>query len=182
MKDMKLYNYIVKKYSKVKRVKTPGFGFIKESYFKLFKGIKTVYLLNYVPYNTSEAKKFLEEKFNCDYSIGKHHESRYTKFWQSYIMPTKFNFDYRLATLSNEICSQQITRSEALEELKKSPFANLDVEKERSFICKKLGISEQEFESFMKMKPLTYKDFPNNESLINFVFKMYRLIFPNKRL
>lgn len=182
MKDMKLYNHIVRKYGNVKRVKTPGFGFMTEAYFKIFKGIKTIYLLNYVPFNTAEAKKILEEKFNCDYSIGKHHESRYTKVWQSYIMPEKFNFDYRKATLSNEICSKQITRNEALEELKKSPYANLDVQKEIGFVCKKLGISEEEFDSIMKMKPLTYKDFPNNERLINFVFKIYRLIFPNKRL
>lgn len=182
MKDMKLYNHVVKKYGTVKREKTPVFGVFTETYYKLMKGIKSVYLLNYVPYNPQEAKQLLEEKFGCDYSIGKHHESRYTRFWQSYIMPTKYGFDYRKATLSNQICSGQTTREIALKALETSPFETLDVEKERAYICKKLGISEEEFAQLMQMKPLTYKDFPNGEKWINFIFSVYRLLFPNKRL
>ena len=182
MKDTKLYNHIVRTYGTIKRKKIPVFGISQETYYKLVKGIKSVYLLNYVPYNPSEAKRFLETEFGCDYSIGKHHESRYTRFWQSYIMPTKYNFDYRKATLSNQICSNQTTRENALIKLQESPYVGLDIEKERAYICKKLGISIEEFETIMKAKPLTYKDFPNGEKWINFTFKVYKFLFPNKRL
>jgi N-acetyl sugar amidotransferase len=182
MKDMKLYNYIVKTFGSVKREKTPVFGIRHETYYKLVKGIKTVYLLNYVPYNITQAKQLLEKEFGCNYSIGKHHESRYTRFWQTYIMPVKYNFDYRKATLSNQICSNQTTREIALSQLPESPYAGIEIEKERAFICKKLGISIDQFESFMAMKPLTYKDFPNDEKWINFIFRIYKFMFPNKRL
>ena len=182
MKDMKLYNHIVKTYGTVKRKKTPVFGVRQETYYKLVKGIKSVYLLNYIPYNPEEAKRFLEEKFGCNYSIGKHHESRYTRFWQSYLMPTKYHFDYRKATLSNQICSGQTTRPEALKKLEDLPYLGLDVDKECEYICKKLGISEQEAIEIMKAKPLTYKSFPNGEKWINFTFKVYKFLFPNKRL
>lgn len=182
MKDMRLYNHIVKKYGTVHRKDIPGFGVCTETYYKLIKGIKTVYLLNYVPYDPEEAKTFLEKEFGCNYSIGKHHESRYTQFWQSYIMPVKYGFDYRKATLSNIICSGQITRDEAVDILKASPYEGIDIPKEKEYICKKLGITEAEFEQCMNSKPLTYKDFPNNERLINFIYGLYRKLFPNKRL
>jgi N-acetyl sugar amidotransferase len=182
MKDMKLYNHIVKTFGTKKTKKTPVFGIRQETYYKLVKGIKTVYLLNYVPYRQEEVQHLLEKEFGCDYSIGKHHESRYTRFWQSYIMPVKYNFDYRKATLSNHICSNQTTREKALEILNESPYAGLDVDSERQYVCKKLGISNEEFGEIMNKKPLTYKDFPNGEKRINFTFKVYKFLFPNKRL
>lgn len=182
MKDMKLYKHIVNKFSKVPLKLTPVFGVWQETYYKVFKGIKMVYVLNYIPYNTKEASAMLTEKYGCDYSIGKHHESRYTKFWQSYIMPLKYNFDYRKATLSNQICSNQLSREDALKILQNASFNADEIEKEKLYICKKLGISSEEFEQYMQAKPLTYKDFPNSEKWINFIFKAYRLLFPFKRL
>jgi hypothetical protein len=59
---------------------------------------------------------------------GKHHESRFTKFVQSYLLPKKFNLDYRKATLSSQICTGDITREKALEALKAPLYNEEDVE------------------------------------------------------
>lgn len=180
MKDMKLYRYIVRKFSKVKRKKIPGFGLWKEFYYKMIKGIKTCYPLNFIDYNKDEARLLLEKELGCKFPERKHHESRYTSFWQSYIMPVKYGFDYRLATFSTQICSNQITRDEALEQLKSLPYNPETVGREKNFICKKLQISSEEFDSILKQPPLTYKDFPNSKKRITFVYNVYRYLFPKK--
>jgi N-acetyl sugar amidotransferase len=180
MKDMKLYRHIVRKFSKVARKKTPGFGLWKEFYYKMIRGIKTYYPLNFIPYNHDEAHLILEKELGCKFPDRKHHESRYTSFWQSYIMPVKYGFDYRLATFSTQICSGQITREEALYRLKSLPYNPDTIEQEKQFICKKLQISTEEFDAILHQKPFTYKDFPNSKKHINFVYGVYRFLFPKK--
>jgi N-acetyl sugar amidotransferase len=182
MKDMKLYRYIVKKFSAVELQTIPTFPVYKETYYKLVKGIRTIYLLNYFPYNKDQAQAFLEAEFDCKYTGGKHHESRYTSFWQGYIMPTKYQFDYRLATLSTQICAGQITREAALETLRKPVFEPEKVALEKQYICKKLGITLEEFDQFMQSPPLTYKQFPNSEKRLLFIFSIYKWLFPKKRI
>lgn len=180
MKDMKLYCYIMRTFSKVKRKKTPDFGLWKEFKYKMLKGIKTYYPLNFINYNKDEARLLLEKELGCNFPVRKHHESRYTRFWQSYIMPVKYGFDYRRATFSTQICSGQITREEALEELKNLPYDPDTIENEKAFICKKLQISTTEFNQILRKKPLTYTDFPNSKKSIKFVYRTYRFLFPKK--
>lgn len=181
-KDMKLYNHIVKKYGAIKRKTIPAIGLLGEGYYKFAKGIKTIYILNYIPYNKDEAKAFMEKELGWQYYGGKHYESRFTGFWQSYMLPIKWNIDYRKATLSTQICAGHMTREKALEILKELPYDPAKVEEDKAYICKKLGITVDEFESIMAQPPLTYKAFPNQEKRIDFIHKTYRKLFPNKRL
>jgi N-acetyl sugar amidotransferase len=181
MKDMKLYNHIVRKYATRRRKHTIAFGLMDETYYKLVKKIKSIYILNYIPYNKDEAKALLENELGWKYYGGKHHESRFTGLWQSYILPVKHNIDYRKATFSTQICSGQMTRDEALKELVKLPYDESKIETDIQFFCKKLGISREEFSEIMKKEPKTYKSFPNQETMIKFVHKMYQKIFPKKR-
>ncbi|MNU81219.1 hypothetical protein D3C71_708760 [compost metagenome] len=180
MKDMKLYRHIVRTFSKVQRKKTPDFGLWKEFNYKMIKGIKTYYPLNFINYNKDEARLLLEKELGCQFPTRKHHESRYTSFWQSYIMPVKHGFDYRLATFSTQICSGQITRKEALIHLQSLPYNPETIETEKAFICKKLQISPEEFDQILQKKPLTHKDFPNSKKAIKFVYRTYRFLFPKK--
>ena len=69
------------------RIKSfPLFGYKNEMYYKLIKRVKIVYVLNYVPYSKKNAMKVLEEELNWKYYGGKHYESKYTAFVQSYIL------------------------------------------------------------------------------------------------
>lgn len=181
MKDMKLYNHIVRKYSTRPRKHTIAFGLMDETYYKLVKKIKSIYILNYIQYNKDEAKAFLEKELGWKYYGGKHHESRFTGLWQSYMLPVKHNIDYRKATFSTQICSGHLTRDEALKELLKLPYDESKIESDIQFFCKKLGISREEFGEIMQKEPKTYKSFPNQEKSIKFVHKMYQKIFPKKR-
>ncbi|HNW96937.1 MAG TPA: N-acetyl sugar amidotransferase [Bacteroidales bacterium] len=175
-KDIKYIKAIQKRFGTVKLKKIPTFGFQKEMYYKIIKGIKIIYPLNYVPYNKSEAIKILENELNWQNYGGKHHESLYTKFVQSYILPEKFGIDYRLATFSTQICSGHITRDYALNELKESPYNSQIVEEEKKYICKKFSISLEEFDDIMKLKPKSYKDYPNDKRKLEFIYKVYRKV------
>ena len=50
-KDLKLLKSIHKKFGKMKMKSFPKFDYKREIFYKFFKGIKIVYLLNYVPYD-----------------------------------------------------------------------------------------------------------------------------------
>ncbi|MBU3658436.1 MAG: N-acetyl sugar amidotransferase [Flavobacteriales bacterium] len=176
-KDIKLYKHIVRKYGKVRNKKVPYIGLWQEFYFKFIKRIKTFYPLNLVEYDKNKAREFLAEEFGWKDYGGKHHESKITGFWQGYVMPSKYNMDYRRATYASQIVNKQITREEALLMLKEKSFDLEKVEQDKSFIAKKFGISVEELNKILSEPPKTYKDFPNQKKIIDFVHKTYRMIF-----
>ncbi len=176
-KDLKYLNSIHKKFGKVKLKDFPAFGFIQETYYKLFKKIKILYPLNLVPYNKKEAVKILEDKLAWENYGGKHHESIYTKFIQSYYLPVKFNIDYRKATYSTQICAGEIIRDDALAILKIPPYNSLELEKDKEYLSKKLAINIVELDSILNLPPKTYKDYPNDEKRLEFIYKMYFLLY-----
>lgn len=173
-KDVKYLKAIQKQFG-TKKLKTfPTFGFLSEMYYKFIKGIKIVYLLNYVPFAKREAVSLLEKELDWKYYGGKHYESKYTGFVQSYILPEKFNIDYRRATFSTQICAGEITREYALDELTKKSFDPIKAEEEKVYLSKKLGISLEEFNAIMSLPPKTHRDYPNDKKKLEFIYKTYR--------
>jgi len=181
-KDLTYFNHIQKKFGKLKLKKFPTFGFLSEMYYKLFKGVKMVYLLNYVPFEKSEAMELLEKELNWKYYGGKHYESKYTGFIQSYYLFKKFGIDYRRATFSSQICVGAVSREEALEVLKSKPYIEEKAEEEKRYIAKKLGLSIEEFESIIQLPPKLYRDYPNDEKRLSFIYDTYRKIFKKEKL
>tara|TARA_B100000963_G_scaffold59456_1_gene47474 strand:- start:4219 stop:5334 length:1116 start_codon:yes stop_codon:yes gene_type:complete len=177
LKDERLYRSIVRKYSKMKLKKVPVVGLRGEIYYKFIKGIKTVYPLNFVEYNKDEAREFLKNELGWQNYGGKHHESRITGFWQSYVMPTKYNMDYRRATLSSQIVFGQINRDEAVEKLKKLSYNPEKIKNDKEYIAKKYGISIKELDKYLKLRPKTYKDFENSRKKIEWFYSLYRKFF-----
>ena len=97
-------------------------------------------------------------------------------------MPVKYNMDYRKATLSSQIAAGISTREEALEALKILPYNPSNIQADKEFIAKKYNISVVDLDYYLSLPPKTYKDFPNNKNLIDFIMKLYVKLFPNKRL
>ena len=176
-KDMRYLKSIHNQFGKRPLKNFPSFGLLKESWYKFFRGIRMIYLLNYINFSKTEAKEILKTELTWEYYGGKHHESRYTKFVQSYLLPVKFNLDYRKATLSSQICAGGICRTKALELLEKPAYNPEEVEKEKKFVAKKLDISLDELEEIIRQPPKTYRDYPNNEKKLEFFYRLYRKIF-----
>ena len=176
-KDMTYFKHIQKSFGTKKIRKFPFFGWKEELYYKLIKGINIVYILNYVDYNKEDAMRILQEELGWRYYGGKHYESKYTGFVQSYIMPEKFNMDYRRATLATQICTNEVTRESALQELTHKPYDNQKTQEEKEYVCKKLGISVEEFDNIMNKPAKIYRDYPNAESKLEFIYKIYRKLY-----
>ena len=176
-KDLRLLKSIQKKFGKNSLKSFPVFDYKREIYYKFISGIRQIYLLNYLPYNKKDAIKALENEVNWKNYGGKHHESVYTRFAQSYFQPVKFNLDYRRATFSCQICTGEITREYALEELRKKPYDPEKIEAEKEYIAKKLGITSKEFEEIIQLPPKSYKDYPNNEKKLKFLYGVYKRYF-----
>ena len=127
------------------------------------KRIKRIPLLNYMTYVKKDAMRVLEKELGWKYYGGKHYESIYTRFLQGYILPRKFNIDKRRAHLSTLICSGQITREEALEEMKHDPYPTEEMmKKDKEYVLKKLELTEGEFEKIMSLPLNTVKDYSSN--------------------
>src|SRR5262249_29890026 len=106
---------------------------------------------------------------------GKHYESIFTKFYQAYILPEKFKIDKRKAHLSTLICSGQITKQEALEELEQPLYPADQLKADKEYVLKKLGLTEREFDVIMKLPPRSHAEFKTDkhlkESYMNFLRK-----------
>lgn len=130
-------------------------------YYPFVKGMKVVRPLNLLPYNKQDALKYLKEQVGYKDYGRKHGESRFTKFFQNYYLPVKFNIDKRRAHLSSQILSDELTRSQAVEILQQSLYDDLELREDKLFIAKKLGISLEELDNLIAGPQHCYSDYPN---------------------
>lgn len=145
----------------------PHLGYwILNYYYRQVKRIRQVSVLDYIDYNKLEAIRVLTDVLGWRPYGGKHYESIYTRFFQGYILPTKFGIDKRRAHLSTLIMSGQITRDAALAEVRQPPYAGYMQEEDMDYVLKKLGFSEEEFRQIMALPIRIYHDYPNSLPLV----------------
>lgn len=175
--DLKHILGIHRKFGK-KRLKTyPKMSFFMHRiYWPYIKKMKVVRPLNLIDFDKNKAIKFLEENYGWRYYGGKHHESKWTKFFQAHYLPEKFGFDKRKAHLSSMITSKQITREEALEELSQPLYKESELVQDKRYIARKLGISDEEFNALLVLPNKDYNDYPNQVSLLN-TLRNFKRIF-----
>jgi N-acetyl sugar amidotransferase len=154
------YIRTVQKRFGTKRLTTyPHTPFVK--LLRLRRAQEWTHILNYVDYHKQAAKEVLKSEVGwVDYG-GKHNESIYTRFYQGYILPRKFGFDKRKAHFSSLICSGQTTREQALLELEKPPYPLEEQEADKTYVIKKLQLTEREFEQIMEKPRMRYADYPS---------------------
>jgi N-acetyl sugar amidotransferase len=166
-KDSRLIKGIHKQFGRVKLRSYPHLSIADFAYYLMFLGIRWIPILNYVPYSKNDAKRLLCEELGWRDYGGKHYESRFTVFEHGYWLPQKFNIDMRRAYFSAQIMSNQMTRDQALAELKSPPAPSEQMGEDFEFVMKKLSLTGREFEDIMKAPPKTYADYPNNAALWN---------------
>ena len=148
-----------------------------KKYHQLIRGVHTHSILDYADYDKASVKRLISDELGWRDYGGKHYESIFTRFYQGYILPTKFGIDKRKAHLSNLIFSGQITRQEALAELAKPIYDPDQLEADYTFVLKKLGLTEQEFAELMSRPPRPHSDFAREQS----VYKRFPGLAPLRR-
>lgn len=174
-KDSKLIKAIHDKFGKVKMKTYPRLTTFDYIQYLLLRGIRWVPILNYIPYVKSDAKKILIDELSWRDYGGKHYESIFTRFFHAYYLPNKFEYDLRKTYLAALICSGQITRDEALEELKNPPAKEEMLVNDKEYVMKKLGLSTEEFESIMNGSKKTFDEYPNSDKLWKSFSKMIKI-------
>lgn len=152
---------IQKQFGSAKLKSYPHVSFNRKIYFDLIKKMQTVMPLNYLDYNKEEAKKIITEELGWRDYGGKHFESIITRFYQGYILPEKFGVDKRKAHLSTLIASGQLSRNEALEELKEPIYNAKMLAEDKEFVLKKFGFSEAEFDAIMNAPIKEHPEYPS---------------------
>ena len=68
-------------------------------------------------------------------------------------------------------------RKDALKELNEKPYTQEKINIEIDYISKKLGIEKNEFLDIFNSPAKSYKDYPNDEIKLKFIYSVYRKIF-----
>lgn len=136
-------------------------------YYRFFKGVKVVRPLNFMKYIKDEAMQELVDKFGWQRYAHKHYESRFTRFYEGYWLPTKFGFDKRRAHFSSLILTMQMTRDEALLKISKKAYDEETIQQDFEYIATKLGLEVSELRALMNGKNKTYKDYKSKMNIIN---------------
>lgn len=176
--DIRNIKAIHNAYGTVKRNTFPVFGLLSYLHMVYLSSIETVEILNHLDYNREEAISILEKEVGFKRYGAKHHESTFTKFYQAYILPRKFSIDKRRAHLSTQICSGQITREQAMQIMKQPPVDEDEAEWDKSYVLKKLGLSEMDFADLMNAPRREHSDFKNSLKLYYFLRKMKNHFIP----
>lgn len=130
--------------------------------YTLVGGMRLAKPLDLVPYNKADAMRTLEREFGWQYYGGKHFESRWTRYFQGWWLPTRFGFDKRLAHLSSLILSGQITRDQALDELAGAPYTEPMMRDDLELILRKLKFSADEWAGLMELPLHGHDEFPTS--------------------
>lgn len=132
--------------------------------------------LNMISYTKDMAMEDLKREFDWQYYGGKHYESIFTKFYQAYILPTKFNVDKRKVHLSALIRNGEITRAEATEALKEALYAPEELRRDKEYVLKKLDFTEAEFDRMMQEPPHSHDEYGTENDRIDRLFKIARFV------
>lgn len=166
------------KFGSVKIKSFPSMTKLQRLFFLKTTSFEDVKILNEINYNKTEAMKTLEKEFDWQYYGGKHYESVFTKFYQAFILPTKFNIDKRKTHTSCQIRNEEVTRDEALEELKQPLYTEFDLRNDKSYVLKKLGFKDDEFDVIMQEKPKAHTFYKTDKNrLYRQIYRMVKSIF-----
>jgi N-acetyl sugar amidotransferase len=157
---------IVKRFSKTSIKTFPLFTTLDFIYYKYIKNIMWSSFLDYMNYQKSEALKILGGDYGYKPYPYKHYESIFTRFYQGYILPNKFNIDKRLVHLSTLILTEQISRDDAIDCLKSIPYPSLiDQENDIVYFLKKMRWSSEELEAFLIRHGVSHDSYPTERPL-----------------
>lgn len=165
--------------------KLKSFPIIDVLVYKVFHhqvlGMKVFKPLNLVPYIKKEAEKLLQDKYGWQPFQHKHHESRFTRFYEDYWMPRKFGYEKRRAHFSSLIMTGQMTREQALERISRPELSDEFMKNEFKYVANKLGLTEEELQQIFEQPNKSYRDYKNKLWLIQLGAKLINLLGIERR-
>lgn len=144
-------------------------------------GMKVIKPLNHVKFLKADAEKLLADKYGWQPFKHKHHESRFTRFYEDYWMPRKFGYEKRKAHFSSLIMTGQMSRAEALERLKSPEVDEGTMALEFDFVAHKLGLTVAELQSLFEGQNKSFQDYKSKYKVFSAGAKILNLIGLERR-
>lgn len=151
-------------------------------YYNYVLGMNVFKPLNFVPFIKTEAEKLLEEKFGWERFQHKHHESRFTRFYEDYWLPRKFGYEKRRAHFSSLILTGQMTRDEALNRISRPEMSEDFLIQEFEYVASKLDLTKQELQTIFKGENKTYRNYRNKKWIFDLGTRALRAMGIERRL
>jgi len=181
--DKRLFKDIHKQFGERKLETFPLLDIFRyKVFYQYVLGMKVVKPLNLYPYNKEDAENTLAEFCGWESFKHKHHESRFTRFYEDYWMPRKFGYEKRRAHFSSLIMTSQMSRDEALNRLKTSELDKDFLSKEFSYVAKKLEVTDDELRVIFNGTNKTFKQFKNKHWIIGIGAKVMSMLKLELRL
>jgi len=154
--------------------------FFHKIYLRYVRGVRVFKPLDLLPYTKNLAIETLQKEYGWAAYPQKHFESRFTKFYEGYWLPTRFGFDTRRVQYSSLILTGQMIREDALERLKTPAYDPATIDEDFAYIASKLRISEDDLRRYHEMPLKNYHDYRNQEWMFDLGAKMLKLIGSEK--
>lgn len=135
-------------------------------WYQRIVGMKMHHPLNYTPFIKKDAEAKLNDKYGWLPFKHKHHESRFTRFYEDYWLPKRFGFDKRRAHFSSLITTEQMSRGEAIERLQKPEMDEYFLRQEFEYVAGKLDLTVKELQNLFELPKKTFRSFRNKRDLI----------------
>jgi N-acetyl sugar amidotransferase len=156
--------------------------FTSKIYYKYILGMQVFKPLDLMPYIKKDAEAELEQRFGWKKFQHKHHESRFTRFFEDYWLPRKFGFDRRRAHFSSLIMTGQMTRQEALDRITTPELDEHFLTREFEYIAHKLDLTVDELQAIFDGENRSSYDYKSKRGLIEFGARVMTLLGLEKRL
>lgn len=150
-------------------------------YYKYFLGMEVFKPLNLVPFVKEDAEKLLENLYGWERFQHKHHESRFTRFYEDYWLPRKFGYQKRRAHFSSLILTGQMNRFDALDRISKPELSEEFLRHEFEYVAHKLDMSVLELQQIFEGENKSYRDYRNKKIIINIGTRIMRSLGLEKR-
>jgi len=155
---------------------------IYKIWYQRVLGMTVVKPLNLVRYVKAEAEAELERRFGWKRFQHKHHESRFTRFYEDYWMPRKFGYEKRRAHFSSLIMTGQMTREDAVDRISRPEMDEHFLKQEFEYVANKLDLSVDELQEIFEGENKTFHDYPNKRWAIGVGATAMRLLGLERRL
>lgn len=150
-------------------------------YYKYILGMEVFKPLNFVPYIKEDAEEFLQRSFGWQKFLHKHHESRFTRFYEDYWLPKKFGYEKRRAHFSSLILTGQMSREAALDRISRPELDEQFFKQEFEYVANKLGLTIEELQTIFSGENKTYRDYKNKKKIISLGTKLMKMLGLEKR-
>jgi N-acetyl sugar amidotransferase len=171
---------IHKRFGSVPLKTFPYYSFIRQR--MIGKKLSHIHLLNYGDYNKLAVMELIKSEFGWRDYGGKHYENIFTRFYQGYILKEKFGFDKRQFHLSVLVQSGQISREEAFRQYAMPAYDAEQLKDDKDYVLKKLGLTNNEFESYMKAPVKDHYEYPSIKKYWDLYFKTIAVLKPIRNI